>query len=189
MDTIYDQYASPLYNYIYRLISPVGSLHDANTVLQDTFAAVFAHLDQLPPDQGLRLWIYAIAHDACWTFLKGKQRRGPRLGWLQTAPAPREGVPSDSLPDTSAGDSLWSERVTAPGADALQQALDAMTPEDREVLLLYVVHGFSDADIAQVSRGRWGRCLSRDAAMHRVAHAREAFRQAYGRCKEKGMVP
>jgi RNA polymerase sigma-70 factor (ECF subfamily) len=133
--------------------------HDADDVLQDTLVSVTKHLAEFEGRSSLTSWVFTLARTAC-----SRRRRG-----LKNAPAlsddalvsSADGAPS---PEARAAD---QELVTA-----LSAALDSLTDDYREVILLRDVEGLS-APEAAAALG-----ISVDALKSRLHRAREALRTA-----------
>jgi RNA polymerase sigma-70 factor (ECF subfamily) len=139
---------------------------DARDVLQDTLLAMVRSLNSFRADSSLSTWLYAIAHHAC---LKRRRRR---------ASAPRHVESLETL------DESQRDRLPAPGPSpeaaaaahethaALDDAIRALDPAQRVVLLLRDVEGLS-APAAAEALG-----LSVAAVKSRLHRARLAVRAA-----------
>ena len=117
---------------------------DAKDVLQDTLLAMARNLRDFRGASSLSTWLYTIARSYC---IK-KRRRGkfapPTEASLETDVAPeaaRLATPAEPLDDALAGRQV--ER-------ALEQAISALEPMYREVLLLRDVEGLSAPEVAEV---------------------------------------
>ncbi len=136
----------------------VGSIEDAEDLVQETFLRAWRHIDRFEGRSTLRAWLYRIATNACLDALEGRDRRvlpsdlGPatRAG---DAPAPmvaRTDIPwLQPLPDH-----LWepvAAREDEPDAVAVRRetielafiaALQHLPPRRRAVLVLRDVLGW-----------------------------------------------
>lgn len=65
-------YQQRLYRFIRRQVS---SHEDADDVLQNTFLKVFRHLDGFEGRSGFYTWIYRIAQNEVYTFMKSNSKR------------------------------------------------------------------------------------------------------------------
>lgn len=61
----------PLWNYLVRIVS---SKDDAEDLLQDTFVKVYKNLKGIDPSKNLKSWIYTIATNTAYDFLRKKKR-------------------------------------------------------------------------------------------------------------------
>src|ERR1700691_3168461 len=78
-----DPYRRELQLHCYRIL---GSLQDAEDMLQETLLAAWRGLDRFEERASMRAWLYKIATNRCLNSLRASGRR-PRLA----APAPRAG--------------------------------------------------------------------------------------------------
>jgi RNA polymerase sigma-70 factor (TIGR02960 family) len=156
-----DPYRRELQLHCYRI---VGSMQDAEDLLQETMLAAWRGLDGFQERASVRAWLYRIATNRCLNALRDRQRRP-----LEHA-APSE--TSSRLPEpTRRVEPLWLEPYPdvlldelpdlAPGPDARYEAKEALTlafvaalqhlpPRQRAVFVLRDVLGFSAAETAAV---------------------------------------
>src|SRR5258707_5213910 len=74
-DQIYDEYKTPIYNYVYHL---VGNREQADDLTQDTFLKAFKALPKMDASLKLSAWLYRIATNTAYDAL----RRRKLLAWL-----------------------------------------------------------------------------------------------------------
>jgi RNA polymerase sigma-70 factor (TIGR02960 family) len=134
-----DPYRRELHVHIYRL---VGSMHDAEDVLQDTLLAAWRGLDRFEERTTVRTWLYRIATNRSLDALRRVRRTEP----LHLEPFPDtllEGVP-DRAPGPEA-------RYEAREAIALSfvAGLQHLPAQQRAVLVLRDVLGYSAAEAAE----------------------------------------
>jgi RNA polymerase sigma-70 factor, ECF subfamily len=110
-----DPFRPELLAHRYRML---GSVHDAEDLLQETFLRAWRAYDQYDPSRAaLRTWLYRIATNACLTALEQRSRRplpsglgappgddpeqplvrGEEVPWLQPIPDAMLGDPADVL--------------------------------------------------------------------------------------------
>jgi RNA polymerase sigma-70 factor (ECF subfamily) len=151
-------YGDELRVHCYRIL---GSLQDAEDVLQETMLAAWRGLGGFEGRSSLRAWLYQIATNQCLNALRASSRR-PR-----TAYRPEVVMP----PPSRAGDPVWLQPYPdalldevpdgAPGPDARYElkesvslafvaAVQALVPRQRAVLLLRDVLGYRAAEVAQM---------------------------------------
>ena len=111
---------------------------DAKDVLQDTLLAAARGVREFRGASSVSTWLYAIARSACV-----KKRRRPRAGTVALEDEAVMELPAD-LPGPEA--SASQREVGA----ALEEAILALAPEYREVLLLRDVEGLSATEVASV---------------------------------------
>jgi RNA polymerase sigma-70 factor (TIGR02960 family) len=153
-----DPYRRELHVHCYRIL---GSVQDAEDMLQETLLAAWRGLEQYEERDSLRAWLYRIATNRCLNALRGTRRR------------PREslGLPFELPEPTRRGEPLWLEpypdtlledvAATSPGPEARYEAKEAVTlafvaavqhlpPQQRAVLVLRDVLGFRAAEVADM---------------------------------------
>jgi RNA polymerase sigma-70 factor (ECF subfamily) len=145
-----------LHVHCYRML---GSLLDAEDVLQETMAAAWRGLGGFTGASSLRAWLYRIATNRCLNAIRDSKRRPP--------PAP---VPPFEPPEPSRrGEVTWLQPYpdawlehtpdTTPGPAARYQAREAielafiaalqrLPPRQTAALLLCDVLGFATAEVA-----------------------------------------
>src|ERR1700744_4944727 len=107
-------YRRELQLHCYRIL---GSLQDAEDLLQETLLAAWRGLEQFEGRSSLRAWLYTIATNRCLNVLRARGRRP------QAAPAP-----DGTLPATQPYPDALLEGVldTAPGPAARYEAKEAI---------------------------------------------------------------
>jgi RNA polymerase sigma factor (sigma-70 family) len=150
-EAIFDMHAPAIYRYLRRRIGD----HLAEELTAETFACAFRARRQFDSRQESALpWLYGIAVNLIRMHVRSEQRRKSayRL-FAQHAPIePSSTVESDSRLDA---------RALGP---ALNSALTALSPDQREVLLLNAWAGLSPGEIAQalsISHATARKCLHR----------------------------
>jgi RNA polymerase sigma-70 factor (ECF subfamily) len=166
----------------YRML---GSVQDAEDVLQETLVASWRGLAGFEGRASVRTWLYRIATNRCLNALRDGERRPrtapelppvhpfpepTRVGepvWLQPFPdALAEGV-ADSAPGPEA---RYESRETI--SLAFVTAVQALTPRQRAVLVLRDVLGFRAAEVAGMLD------LTEDAVAGALKRARQAVPDA-----------
>jgi RNA polymerase sigma-70 factor (TIGR02960 family) len=152
-----EPYLSELQLHCYRIL---GSLADAEDVMQETLLAAWRGLPGYEGRASLRAWLYRIATNRCLNALRAGGRR----------PRPEPGPPPFTPPEpTRRGEPVWLEPYpdvlldqlsdAAPGPDARYETQEAVAlafvaavqhlpPRQRAVLLLRDVLGFRSAEVA-----------------------------------------
>jgi RNA polymerase sigma-70 factor (TIGR02960 family) len=158
----------------YRML---GSLQDAEDLLQETLLAAWVGLGGFEGRSSVRTWLYRIATNRCLNQLRSTTRRPApagapsaalpepsRLGevpWLQPYPD----VLLDGLPDPSPGPEAQYESVEAISL-AFVTALQLLPSNQRAVLLLRDVLGYRADETAELLG------LTVDAVTSALARAR-----------------
>jgi RNA polymerase sigma-70 factor (ECF subfamily) len=144
----------------YRML---GSLHDAEEVVQETLLRGWQRQDEVKETAAMRAWLYKIATNACLDFLRKARRRRalPHLVGPASSVTLRLGSPSDErLWVEPAPDSLLDveddagrrpdERVSLRESIGLAfiTALQFLSPKQRAALLLVDVLGWKPEEAA-----------------------------------------
>ena len=149
-------YRRELHVHCYRIL---GSVQDAEDVLQETLLAAWQALDRFD-GRSLRAWLYRIATNRCRNYLRDASRR-PKAATMPGATSPfTHAEHSDEpwwlepYPDTLIGDvSVHPEaRYDARESIALSfvAGLQRLPTQQRVALVLRDVLGFSAAEVADM---------------------------------------
>jgi RNA polymerase sigma-70 factor (ECF subfamily) len=153
-----DPYRRELELHCYRIL---GSLQDAEDMLQETLLAAWRSLDEFQGRASLRTWLYRIATNRCLNLLRSNARRPAK----EVLPMPAEPPPTrqseplwlqpypdtllEGLPDFAPGPAARYETKEAT-ALAFVGALQRLPPLQRTALVLRDVLGFSASEGATI---------------------------------------
>ncbi|MFC1762094.1 RNA polymerase sigma factor [Planctomycetota bacterium] len=136
-------------------VALLGNRPDALDVVQDAFIAAFQALDRFDPSRRFYPWFYTILRNRCYKLLLQRKKRSDRclaeVSWLDLS-----------------GDVKSSEQTTM-----VQEVLQGLNAEDRELLTLKHIDGLKYHDIAE----HLG--IPDGTVMSRLYHARRRFRRLY----------
>jgi RNA polymerase sigma-70 factor (ECF subfamily) len=152
-----DRFNGELRLHCYRI---VGSVQDAEDLVQETMLAAWRGLDGFEGRASLRTWLYRIATNRCLNALRDGARRTRALG------PPPEGTPTPP-PPTRLREPVWLEPYPdalldsspQPGARyelreaiglAFMVALQRLPPRQRAVLVLRDALGFRAREVAEM---------------------------------------
>ena len=151
-----DPFRGELQLHCYRIL---GSVQDAEDVLQETLLAAWRGLGQYEGRASLRTWLYRIATNRCLNVLRASGRRPrtePAEPTFLTAEPTRRGEPLwlEPYPDLLLSDvgANPEARYEAKEAVALAfvTAVQHLPPRQRAVLVLRDVLGFRAAEVADM---------------------------------------
>jgi RNA polymerase sigma-70 factor (ECF subfamily) len=140
-----ERYRRELHVHCYRML---GSVHDAEDALQETFLRAWRHLEGFEGRSSFRAWLYRIATNVCLAVLSKRTEPEPATDELSVL-TPYPDAWLDELPSAAA----------EPGARydlresvqlALLAAIQTLPPRQRAALLLRDVLGFSAKEVAQL---------------------------------------
>jgi RNA polymerase sigma-70 factor (TIGR02960 family) len=152
-----DPFRGELQLHCYRIL---GSIQDAEDLLQETLLAAWRGLERFEERASLRGWLYRIATNRCLNALRDSGRRPRELALPVGAPAPTrmadpiwlEPYPDhllEGLADESAGPEARYETREAV-ALAFVAGLQHLPPRQRAVLVLRDVLGFRAGEVAEM---------------------------------------
>jgi RNA polymerase sigma-70 factor (TIGR02960 family) len=145
-----EPYRRELHVHCYRML---GSLGDAEDLVQDTLLAAWRGIDRFAGRSSVRTWLYRIATNRCLNALRDRDHR-PAVATAAALPEP-----------TRMDEVSWLEPypfdVPAPGPEASVESREAvslafvaaaqtMPPRQRAILVLRDVLGFRGAEVASM---------------------------------------
>ncbi len=131
---LYDAYVDNIYRYIFFRVSVAEAAEDLTAdVFMHALEGLAGYQDRSTP---LLAWLYRIAHARLVDYYRRTQRAGPR----------------ESIEDIDLGteDDLDGSLMSLHQSDQLQAALRTLTEEQRQVIILRFVEGYSLEKTAEV---------------------------------------
>lgn len=131
---LYRRYLDRVYGYCFYLL---GDHHDAEDVTERSFLAALGAIDRFR-DEGasFRAWLFRIAHNELANALRSRGRRATtRL---------------DAVAEPEGGEDPAGALDRADDARRVRHALEALSEERRQVIVLRFVDGLSAAEIGEV---------------------------------------
>ncbi len=151
------RYERPVIHFCLRMVQ---SREDAEDIAQESFVRVYRSLGRLRPKAQFATFLFTVVRNYTLNYLRnGRKHTGPGRQPLEDDTA-RAAAHEGPLQQAQAGEA----------AALLDQALERLTPEHREVLVLRELQGMDYATIAKVAGCRIGTVKSR------LARAREQLR-------------
>jgi RNA polymerase sigma-70 factor (ECF subfamily) len=115
-----------VFNYLLRI---VANREDAFDLSQDVFLKAYQNIRKLEDTSRFGPWLYRIAHNEAYSMFR---KRKPE-------------VPESELPERATGHAFPMEMSLAVTA-----ALDRLSPDQKETVLLKVYQGFKFEEIAEI---------------------------------------
>ncbi len=149
--SLVDPYRRELQLHCYRML---GSLQDAEDLVQETLLAAWRGLEHFQERASLRAWLYQIATNRCLNALRERGRR-PKVEQTLTAPPPTryiepswlEPYPDLMLPDLAPGpDARYEQREATQLAFVV--GLQQLPERQRAALVLRDALGFRTEEVA-----------------------------------------
>jgi RNA polymerase sigma-70 factor (ECF subfamily) len=152
----------PLCSYVARMM---GNDELGRDLMQETLIRAWTSLPELRADQHFKAWLYRIATNLARSHL----RRARLIRWLPWTQA-EKGASLKAL-------SIEGPEERVSEADIISKTLLCLSPQYRTCLLLQVVGGFSQREIALLLG------ISEKSVGSNVCRAREQFRHSYASLK------
>ncbi len=130
-------YEKPIYSYVYRL---VRQKEDAQDLTQETFVKLYKHIDAVDSEKNFRAWVYKIATNTVYDWLRKKQKR-QELFIIDDPDVQFETVDVETP---------YQDMQRVERAKDVETALQKVRPVYRAVLLLFYWQGFGYTEIAHV---------------------------------------
>jgi RNA polymerase sigma-70 factor, ECF subfamily len=153
---IFDRYSGRIYNFALRFLKNSEAAEDAT---QEVFVKMLKYANQFHGDAKLSTWLFSITANWCRDYLRKADNKPKETEEvLLSLPASSEYAPDLNL-------------ETRQTELRVQKALEALTPEQREAILLSRYQGLSYAEIAQIAG------CSEGAVKTRVFRAMETLKK------------
>ena len=117
-----------VFNYLYRL---VGQREDALDLSQDVFLKAYQNLKKLEDPAKFAGWLFRIAHNEAYSLLRKNRPEGEITAELKTS---------------EASGRLYPVELNL----TVARALEKLTPDQREAVLLKVYQGFKFEEMAEI---------------------------------------
>ena len=128
--------------------SKISSPEDALDISQEVFIKIWRYIGRYRGDCRFSTWVYKICRNTCLDFLRRSQHYVTERMPVFTD---RDGDETEAeLPDESAASS--PERTFEKNDDIrmVREAIDALSPEQREVILLRDIEGYTYDEISEM---------------------------------------
>ncbi len=124
-------YEKVIYNYCLRILKNRANAKD---VTQETIIKVYTHRKSIDLDKNIKTWIFTIATNTTYDFLRGKKRKNE--------------ISLDENNETiSSFEAYYPQEGLISDVD---KALDKISPEYKKALLLFYQQGFEYKEIAEI---------------------------------------
>jgi RNA polymerase sigma-70 factor (ECF subfamily) len=118
---------------------------DVEDVVQQVFLKVFVSLKRFDQRAAFSTWLYKISVNECWDYLRKKKVRPLvyEADLSEEQVSRLDGVVSADQPQASSSD-------RAEARDLLERMMEKLPEQDRELLVLKEVEGFSVQELAEI---------------------------------------
>ena len=132
VESIYEMFKRPVFGLVYRHTQNRAVAED---LLQDVFLKIFSNLRNVRDAGTFPGWVFRIALNTCYSYLRQKKAMGEKL------------VPLDDFGGNV--EDRTSEAVEKDLRGPLEQAIQTLAPRLRSVFVLHDVQGFKHKEIAR----------------------------------------
>ena len=151
-DPLFQAHYRAIYRYCVRRLGP----SEAEDATADVFAVAWRRLDELPPGEAEKAWLFGVAHRVVGNRYRSRRRQRTLSARLQATPTDRDQEAMEPGPD--------------PGVELLLAALHGLSATDQELLRLSSWDELSRDEIATVLG------INQNAVDQRLYRARSRLR-------------
>ena len=153
MHQLFDRYSVRIYNYCLKVTRDQTASED---LTQETFYKVIKHRQSFD-NRTFAAWIFTIARNLCFDYLKNTEKRGLKMEGLES-----------HMEDGNLDQADQRDRI-----EHLQKTLGQLDPLDKELILLSRYEKLKYKDIATIMN------MSESAIKNRIHRALKKLRQQY----------
>ena len=141
-EDIVREYEKNVYNIALRM---TGDREDALDVSQEAFLKAYHALGSFRGDSKFSVWLYRIVSNACLDFLRERKRRAEVS--LSVGDDEGESAETEIRDESLSPETLFERKLTR---EAVQRGLLSLPEDQRKILLLREIQGFSYEEIGRV---------------------------------------
>jgi RNA polymerase sigma-70 factor, ECF subfamily len=151
---LYDRYQQRIYALVGSMIGPGEDVHD---VVQEAFVRAFRSLKSFKGHSSFYTWLYRIAINATTDHRRKQARQSQRFSGRPLEDIDR-GATQLAAPES---DNPEADLYRSELSELMNRALETLSDEHRQVIVLREVNGLSYQEIAEVSESTIGTVMSR----------------------------
>jgi len=146
LDVLYERHYQPIFAFIFRL---VRDRHLAEDLVQETFLRVYGSRERWEPKSKFTSWMYRIARNLC---IDEKRRYWNRLVQCDSDAPQAESGDLLSIIDMTEekGPDARQEYASKVHEDIIKRAVDSLSKDQREVIILNKYQGLSYIEISEI---------------------------------------
>lgn len=135
-------YEQQIYSFVFRM---VGNKSDAEDLTQEAFLRLYLHIDEYNPDKNFEAWLYTITRRIVYDWLRKK--KSSRETFVLDDPNSNS---SKVLSQDGSEKNIKRTEEDISKIIDIENALSHLSPNYREVLLLFYWEGYSYAEISEI---------------------------------------
>lgn len=143
-----------VYGVIYRMVQ---NAEDAKELTQIAWVKAWQRLGSFEGNSKFSTWMYRLAVNTAMDFIRSRKRRGETVYLDEITDSDEANRESFHSAQAAPEDEMHRDEIRT----AFHNALEALTPEHRQTLMLREVDGLSYKEIADVMNCRMGTVMSR----------------------------
>ena len=160
-EAIVDEYQKTVYNLALKM---TGNPEDAQDMSQEAFIKAFSSLGSFRGDSKFSVWLYRIVSNVCLDFIRSRSRKPTSS--LNVKDADGEYTELEIADVRHMPEDELQRRLTR---EAVQQGLDRLPADQRQILLLREIEGLSYDEIGDILS------LESGTVKSRIFRARKKF--------------
>jgi RNA polymerase sigma-70 factor (ECF subfamily) len=141
LESLVERYLKPLYNFAYKMTDDKTAAED---ITQEVFVKVWKKINSYDSQKKFSTWIFAIAKNAAFDFLKKKKTVPFAAFENESGENFLEFIEDEDIPYSNELLRLIDEKKD------VTDFLDSLSPQMKTVLLLHHSYGFSLAEISEI---------------------------------------
>ena len=141
-EDIVREYEKNVYNIALRM---TGDREDALDVSQEAFLKAYHALPNFRGESKFSVWLYRIVSNACLDFLRERKRRAEVS--LSVGDDEDESAEAEIRDDSLSPETLFERKLTR---EAVRRGLLSLPEDQRNILLLREIQGFSYEEIGRI---------------------------------------
>lgn len=140
LEAMYDRYAGQVYAFLLRAVEP----EMAEELLQDVFLALWQKAGQFDSSRGsFNAWFFTLVRYRVYDVLRSRQHHGRTSSLSQMVDEQHQAEPFDPKPD------LEEHILMLFRNEEIQQALQNLPLEQRQIILMTYFGGYSQRELAE----------------------------------------
>lgn len=158
---IYEQYKDRLYRYaFYRL----GNAQDAEDAVSECVLSAYRQISQLRDEKAFPAWIFKILSAVCVKYISQQAERRKTVSFDAVGQPANQTEANATMASVNAAGLMMQDPAEAVTLRLdLQRALEQLAAEEKEIVLLSLVAGFTSQEIAQMTGSRPGTVRSKQS--------------------------
>ena len=152
-EEIVEKYNNKIFNMAFRM---TGSYEDASDIAQDTFVKAYFSLNSFKGESELYTWLYRIARNTALDRFKKTKRRAEVLSIVNDDNS--DDIISNISDSTNNPEELYEKQEKYAN---LHNAIQKLSREDREIIIMRDMNGFTYDQISEITKLNIGTVKSR----------------------------